>query len=215
MKKFYLILLFLTLSVFTFGQTPSSQARLATRTTPTTKNLPAGTQIYCVADSTNYWVKSAGLVSGQTIRTGLDAGTVSMQKTDLTIVRSDTMNVVKSNAGDGNEGTSVNIISANGSSAGLLSAANYNKLNTLSAGGGVTYAFTYEATLDSLGNNSHVPLLYTAKDSTSFVVSLNGSELTRWTGAAGQFFVLPLASKVIKFRIPIYKYDLISVSYTK
>jgi hypothetical protein len=216
MKKFYLLFLFLTLSIYIFGQaTPSGTFRVATQATAFGKNLPAGTHIFCVADSTSYWVKGAGIAAAGTVRTGLDAGTISMQKTDLTIVRSDTMNVVKSNAGDGNEGTSVQIISANGSSAGLLSAANYNKLNAISAGAGVTWALTYEATLDSLSNNSHVVLPYAAKDSTSFVVSLNGNELTRWTGSAGQYFVLPLASKTVKLRIPVYKYDIFSVSYTK
>ena len=72
MKKL-LIILFVFISYFGFGQgTPTASLRVATRTTAigtATVNYPAGTQVYCISDST-LWEAQAGVLGTLTLTTG-------------------------------------------------------------------------------------------------------------------------------------------------
>jgi hypothetical protein len=73
MKKLILTSTLLVISYLGFSQTtPTAQMRVQDRTTTFDQNLPAGTQIYCVSDST-LWQAKVGIVSTLTITTALAA----------------------------------------------------------------------------------------------------------------------------------------------
>ena len=75
-KKLILTSALLLVSYLGFSQTvPTAQMRIANRTTAFGQNLPAGTQIYCISDST-LWQAQVGIASTFTITTAL-AATVS------------------------------------------------------------------------------------------------------------------------------------------
>lgn len=76
MKKLILTTVLLVISYLGFSQaTPTGQFRVADRTTTFGTNLPVGTQIYCVSDSTLWEVKlTTGCASTRTITTALAAG---------------------------------------------------------------------------------------------------------------------------------------------
>jgi len=75
-KKLILTSALLLVSYLGFSQTvPTAQMRIADRVTPFGQNLPAGTQIYCISDST-LWQAQVGIASTFTITTAL-AATVS------------------------------------------------------------------------------------------------------------------------------------------
>jgi len=69
-KKLFLTSTLLLISYLGFSQTttPTGQFRVATATTVFNQNLPAGTQIYCIADST-LWQAKVGIASTYTITT--------------------------------------------------------------------------------------------------------------------------------------------------
>ena len=69
MKKLILTSTLLVISYLGFSQTtPTAQMRVQTPTTAFGQNLPTGTQIFCVSDST-LWQAKAGISSGLTITT--------------------------------------------------------------------------------------------------------------------------------------------------
>jgi hypothetical protein len=71
MKKLILTTILFVVSHVGFSQTtPTGQMRVQDRTTAFGQNLPAGTQIYCVSDST-LWQAKVGIVSTKTITTAL------------------------------------------------------------------------------------------------------------------------------------------------
>lgn len=71
MKKLILTTALLVVSYLGFSQgTPTAQFRVADRVTAFGQTLPAGTQIYCVLDST-LWQAKVGIVAGRTITTAL------------------------------------------------------------------------------------------------------------------------------------------------
>jgi len=73
MKKYLLILLMLAISYFGFSQvSPTMQGRIQTRTTPFGVNLPAGTEIICLSDS-SVWTTTEPCASTLTITTALAA----------------------------------------------------------------------------------------------------------------------------------------------
>ena len=63
------------------------------------------------------------------------------------------------------------------------------------------------------GTGEYVTLAFTALDSTAFRISLNGVELTH--SVTGQCWVAPLVDKKVHFRIPVYQYDAVAITYTK
>jgi hypothetical protein len=70
-KKLILTSALLLVSYLGFSQTvPTAQMRIANRTTAFGQNLPAGTQIYCISDST-LWQAQVGIASTLTITTAL------------------------------------------------------------------------------------------------------------------------------------------------
>ena len=69
MKKFTLIAFLLSLSIGIFAQsTPVSDIRVATAATEFKINLPVGTKVYNIADST-YWVATTGVVGTKSLTT--------------------------------------------------------------------------------------------------------------------------------------------------
>ena len=63
-------MILIAISYAGFSQSPVGQVRLPDRITATTVNLPAGTTIVCLSDSTYWNVKSDGMASGLTLTTG-------------------------------------------------------------------------------------------------------------------------------------------------
>ena len=71
MKKLIFTTALLVVSYLGFSQTtPTAQMRIADRVTAFGQNVPAGTQIYCVSDST-LWQAKVGIASTLTITTAL------------------------------------------------------------------------------------------------------------------------------------------------
>ena len=73
MKKYILTIALFVISYLGFSQTtPTAQMRIADRVTAFGQNVPAGTQIYVVSDST-LWQAKIGIGSGLSIDTALAA----------------------------------------------------------------------------------------------------------------------------------------------
>ena len=71
MKKYILTIALFVISYLGFSQTtPTSQMRIKDRATAFGQNLPAGTQIYVVSDST-LWQAKVGIASTATVTTAL------------------------------------------------------------------------------------------------------------------------------------------------
>jgi hypothetical protein len=219
MKKLWILSILLAVTLMSFGQaTPGKIVRVAARTTTFDTNLPAGTQIYCIADSTNWNVKAAGVASTRTINTAWAAAEIEWIRTTLVTYREDTQYNIVVDSLKPSEHMIV-IDSANTTQAGLLTKSGYNKLAGLTTGGGVYTSEAFEAVGDSLtvtGSGYYtVTLAVAAKDSSAFTLSVNGQELRHI--AAGKYTVMvpDLAAKRVQLNIPVYKYDLIMVSYMK
>lgn len=72
-KKLLLTAIVLVVSHLGFAQTtPTAQMRVQSRTTVFGQNIPAGTQIYCVSDST-LWQAKVGIASTYTVTTAVAA----------------------------------------------------------------------------------------------------------------------------------------------
>lgn len=221
MKKLFILSIVLALSLYGFGQvTPSKIVRIATRTTVFGSNLPAGTQIYCVADSTNWNVKAAGVASTATLNTAYVAATIEWIRTKVqnSGTRGATNYAV---AIDSTKASyqALSILAVTPTQAGVMTGADKSKLDGIATGSDVTSADTYETANDSLtvtvAGYYTITLTNTPKDSSAFVVSVNGVELRH--AATGQYTVMVpnLAAKRVQLNVPIYKYDIISVSYSK
>ena len=212
MKKLFILSMLLALTLMSFGQaTPGKVVRIANRTTAFGVNLPQGTLIYCVSDSTNWEVKTA-VASTATLTTG--NASLVLKKTDVR--NSATRGAVNySLAIDSTKATyqNLNIAAATTSYAGAMTAADKTKLDALVTTSGTAVAQIYEIAADTLAS-CKVFLPYLAVDSTKFVVSVNGVELSH-ASATGQYWVAPLASRYVRFKMPIYKYDVVSVQYFK
>ena len=222
MKKLVIILTLFVFALASYGQaTPSRSVRIANRTTAFAVNLPAGTMIYCVSDSTNWSVKAAGVVSTRTINTAWAAAEIKFERTK--VQNSATRGAVNySIAIDSTRAEYQNLAigAATTSFSGVMTAADKTKLDGISASSGTAFSETFEATIDSLTIGTFqgyytFSLTQVPKDSLAFTVSLNGVELTHT--ATGQYRVKTplLASQKILLFIPVYKYDLLSVTYTK
>jgi len=214
MKKLILVLGLFVFALYGYSQTtPSKLVRVATTTTDFVMNLPAGTFIYCVADSSAYVVASAGIATGEDIVSGLGAATIYRIRT--TVENSATRGAVNyALAVDSTKSTyeALELLAATTSYAGVMTAADKTKLDGITAGVGTAYAENFETAAD--GDDQTVTLTYAAKDSTSVVISLNGVELSMVT-PYDQWDIDAGAMKIITFRIPVYKWDAVSVAYTK
>ena len=220
MKKLIFLCAMLTIALMGYSQaTPYATYRVAARTTAVGKNLPAGTQIYCVADSSLFVVKAAGLASTATINTALQATTISyLNKTK--VQNSGTRGATGYGVAiDSTKATyqSLTIAAATTSYAGVLTAADKTKLDGLTTGAGQMFSESFEATVDSLTAGTTqgfytFSLTNTPTDSLAFAVAVNGVALKR-----SQFRVLTpaLASKKLTINVPIYLYDAVNVSYTR
>jgi hypothetical protein len=72
MKQLILTTILLVVSHLGFAQTtPTAQMRVQDRVTAFGQNIPAGTQIYCISDST-LWQAKVGIISTKTITTALN-----------------------------------------------------------------------------------------------------------------------------------------------
>lgn len=207
MKKIFLFLQLVTFSLAGFSQaTPSKVVRIADRTTAFGVNLPVGTIIYCASDST-FWAVKTGVATSLTLTTG-HASLAQFDKTDLSIgTRSGTTVIINSSTGTG-----ATLAAADGTYAGLMTAADFTKLSGLTSGSGVMVTESFE--LATSGANKTVILANTPKDSTGVSVSLNGVELNLHT-PYNQFDMGVLATKTITFKIPVYQYDAVVVTYTR
>ena len=221
MKKLIILSVLLAVALVGYSQvTPSKVVRVAARTTVFGSNLPAGTQIYCVADSTNWFVKAAGVASTRTINTAWAASEIEWDRTK--VINSATRGAVNyAIAVDSTKASyhALQIGAATTSYAGVMTAADKTKLDGIATGSGVYTGETFETATDSLtvtGSGYYTVTLASAcRDSAAFTVSVNGVELRHV--AAGQYTVMVpnLAAKRVQLNIPIYKYDVISVSYMK
>ncbi|MES2140647.1 MAG: hypothetical protein V4511_13145 [Bacteroidota bacterium] len=150
MKKYILTTALLVISYLGFSQvTPASHYRIANRTTAFGINVPVGTQIYCVSDSTTWEVK-VGLASTATITTGLSSLFLVGKATNLTVgtVTGTTVNVNSST------GTSVTLPAATTTDAGLMTEADFDKLAAISGTntGDQTITLTGDATGSGTGS---------------------------------------------------------------
>jgi hypothetical protein len=219
MKKLWILSIMLAVALMGYSQaTPGKIVRVAARTTTFDTNLPAGTQIYCIADSTNWNVKAAGVASTRTINTAWAAAEIEWIRTTLQVnYNADSVNLEVDTLKASYH--QVVIKAATTDHAGAMTAADKTKLDGLTTGGGVYTSEAFEAVGDSLtvtGSGYYtVTLAVAAKDSAAFTVSVNGQELRHI--AAGKYTVMvpDLAAKRVQLNIPVYKYDLIMVSYMK
>jgi len=210
MKK-WIFLLALFIPLVGFGQSPGKTFRVADRTTAFGTNLPAGTMIYCVSDSTNWNVKSAGVVSTRTINTAWVAAEIEWIRT--TVQNSGTRGAVNyAVAIDSTKASyqALSILAATTSYAGVITAADKTKLDGISASSGTMTAESFEIASDA-SSGAQVTLVNTPKDSTGVTVSLNGSELTLTT----HYYCGTLSDKKVTMKIPVYKYDAVHVTYNK
>lgn len=215
MKKLFILSILLAQILVSFGQaTPVAEKRVPLRSTVFTSNLPAGTTIKCMADSTSWDVGAAGVAGTFSINTAWVAGTITLKKTDLSINRTSTTAVIRSNYGHGNVGSSATIGAATTDSAGLLVAADKVKLDGLSAGAGTMLSFSFVATIDSITPPTTIVLPFVTKDTTSFVLSMNGVEL-KHDATRRDYAVTSVGATHIHLYIPRYKYDEFVVTYLK
>lgn len=222
MKKLIYVLMFALIPIFGYSQaTPSKTVRVAARSTVFGVNLPAGTQIYCVADSTNWNVLAAGVASTRTITTAYGASEIEWIRTK--VENSGTRGTVGyAIAIDSTKASYQSLVigAATTSYAGVLTAADKTKLDGISVGAGSSGMESFANGADSItvtGSGYYTCTLTTAgTDSTAFQVSLNGVELRHEVGN-GQYTVMvpDLAAKRVQINIPVYKYDVISVIYSK
>ena len=210
MKKLLVISILLAVAMMGYSQaTPGKIVRIADRTTTFGANLPAGTQIYCVADSTNWNVKAAGVASTRTINTAWAAAEIEWIRTTVQTTRdADQVNL----AIDSTKASyhQVVIDSATTTNAGVMTATMVTKLASISASSGTMTAESFEVASDA-ATNSQVTLTNVPKDSLGVSVSLNGAELKLTT----QFYCGTLSEKKITMKIPVYKYDAVHVTYNK
>ena len=213
MKKLLVISILLAAALVGYGQaTPGKIVRIANRTAAFGVNLPAGTQIYCVEDSTNWNVKAAGVASTRTINTAWAAAEIEWIRTTLQVnYNADSVNLEVDTLKASYH--QVVIKAATTDHAGAMTAADKTKLDALVTTSGTAVAQIYEVAADTL-TACKVFLPSLAVDSTKFVVSVNGVELSH-AATTGQYWVAPLASRYVRFKMPIYKYDVISVQYFK
>jgi hypothetical protein len=221
MKKLWILSILLAVALVGYSQaTPGKIVRVAARTTTFDTNLPAGTQIYCIADSTNWNVKAAGVASTRTINTAWAAAEIEWIRT--TVQNSATRGATNYTVAIDTTKASYQALSiqaATTSYSGVMTGADKTKLDGLTTGGGVYTSEAFEAVGDSLtvtGSGYYtVTLAVAAKDSSAFTVSVNGQEIRHI--AAGKYTVMVpnLAAKRVQLNIPVYKYDLIMVSYMK
>jgi hypothetical protein len=221
MKKLVILSIMLAVALVGYSQaTPGKIVRVPTRTSTFDVNLPSGTKIFCVADSTDWNVKAAGVASTRTINTAWAAAEIEFVRT--TVQNSGTRGAVNyAIAIDSTKASyqALQIGAATTSYAGVLTAADKTKLDGIATGSGAYIGETFEAVGDSItvtGSGYYtVQIANVCKDSTAFTVSVNGVELRHV--AAGQYTVMApaLVNKFVQLNIPIYKYDVISVSYMK
>ena len=153
MKNYILTSALLVISFIGFSQvTPSGHFRIANRTTAFGINIPVGTQIYCISDSSLWEVKS-GLTLTDDITSGL-AGPAKLilvgKGTNLSVGSQSgtTLNVNSST------GAAVTLPAADGTNAGLMTAAEYTKLAGVSGSntGDQTITLTGDVTGSGTGS---------------------------------------------------------------
>ncbi len=129
LKKLFLILAMLAISYAGFSQTPVGQIRLPNRITAITTNLPAGTTIICLSDSTYWNVKSAGMASGLTLTTGRGSVDLIVKPTNLAQGTKTTTTVPITSS----TGISATLDTADATHAGVMSAS--DKIKSMNTSG--------------------------------------------------------------------------------
>ena len=123
MKKLLLISTFALLALMGFSQaTPSSQVRVATATTDFGINVPIGTTVYCIATD-QYFVCKAATASTA------DLTDASANFTQLATGAAHAAATVTTGTGLGIAGQNITMATANTSTQGTLSAADWNTFN--------------------------------------------------------------------------------------
>jgi len=152
--KLALTLALLTISLVGFSQlSPAGHFRIADRTTAFGINIPAGSQIYCVSDSTTWEVK-VELISTKTITTGLSSLFLVAKSTNLSVgtVTTTTVDVNSST------GTSATLPAATTSAAGVMTAAQAttvsNQSGTNTGNQTLTIGGTTSPTITLSGSNT-------------------------------------------------------------
>jgi len=129
LKKLFLILAMLAISYVGFSQTPVGQIRLPDRVTAITTNLPAGTTIICLSDSTYWNVKSDGMASGLTLTTGRHSVDLVVKPTNLAEGTKTTTTVPITSS----TGTGATLDTADATHAGVMSAS--DKIKSMNTSG--------------------------------------------------------------------------------
>jgi len=215
MKKFALIFLFLLgFSLMGYSQagvTNVANKRVATRSVAFGTNLPAGTTIVCLSDTTYWTVKDQGVAKTFTITTALAAGTIKIINTDLSTTRTDSTMIILSNAGEGSAGTTAVLDSVDATHAGVMTADMYNKLAGVVSSSGIMYS---EPDIEVAADDAagyQVPLTFIPIDSTGITMEIGGHSVPLTTG----FYCGTLSNKTLTVIGPVYKWDVVKVIYTK
>ena len=125
LKKFFLIMILMAISYTGFSQSPVGQYRVPTPTTPINIDLPAGTTIICLLDSTYWNVKANGMASGLTLITGRSSVDKTVKPTNLAQgTRTATTVPITSSTGTG-----ATLAVATSTLAGVMDTTLYGKLN--------------------------------------------------------------------------------------
>jgi len=222
MKRLCFILALLAISLMGYSQATSVQTiRVAATNVTFDVNLPVGSTIKCVADSTEYEVKAGGTASTRTIITALANGEIFLKTTTLeaSAGRAATNFLLVKDSTKATRDT-LSIWAATPDYAGVMTAADKTKLDGISASSGTMFAQDFEnTTADSTsvtGSGYYtLTLTNTPKDTTSFTVSVNGDEVPHAAGGRYTVMVPDLAAKRVQLNIPVYKYDKIHVIYLK
>ena len=191
MKKYLLTTALLGISYLGFSQvTPSGHFRIADRTTAFGINVPVGTQIYCVSDSTTWEVK-AGLGSAITITTGLPSLFLVGKATNLSVgtQTGTTLNVNSST------GTAVTLPAADGTNAGLMTAAEFTKLAGVSGSNTGDQTITLTGDITGSGTGSFATAIGANKVTLANMTTIaTNSLLGRSTAGTGNVEALTVGS---------------------
>lgn len=208
MKKFILILGLLAFALSGFSQV--GKERVPDRVTEFGKNLPAGTTIECISDTTSWTVGAEGVEDDRTINTAWAAGEIKWNRPTLDIVVAEQYNNLIIDSLRASKQV-VKIDSANTDRAGLLTKWDYIKLDGITAGSGVAHVDYFEVAAS--GDDKTETLDFSPLDSTSVIVSVNGTELSMVTPY--DQWDINLGTKVVTFRVYVYIYDRVMISYSK
>lgn len=194
MKKLLITSAILAISYLGFSQvTPSGHFRIADRVTAFGINIPVGTQIYCISDSSLWEVKS-GLTSTDDITSGLvgPAKIILIGKATNLSVGTQTGTTLNVNS---STGTAVTLPAADGTNAGLMTAAEYTKLAGVSGSNTGDQTITLTGDVTGSGTGSFATTIGANKVTLANMATVTtNSLLGRSTAGTGNVEVLTVGS---------------------